>query len=112
MRQGRSEPHITRSASSTRRVAGARPIARPPGGTTMAEAKMGEQFVTHELDEAIAIQRAIVDAEEKLGKDHPRPQAQQLIKSNLESDRKFLQQLEKLGKTKGATGKAEEVAGS
>jgi len=78
----------------------------------MAEAKTGEAFVTHELDEAIAIQRAIVDAEERLSSDHPRPAAQQLIRKDLKNDQRFLKQLEELGRTKGATGRVEEVAGS
>ena len=56
----------------------------------MGEAKYGDEFITHEFDEAIAIQRAIVDAEEKLGRDHPRREAQQLIKTSLKADQKFL----------------------
>jgi hypothetical protein len=78
----------------------------------MAEAKMGEEFVTHELDEAIAIQRSIVDAEEQLSQDHPRSQAKRVIESALKQDQKFLEQLETLGREHGATGKAEEVAGA
>jgi hypothetical protein len=78
----------------------------------MAEAKTGEQFVTHELDEAIAIQRSIVDAEQRLSKEHPRAEAKRLIEQCLRKDEKFLQQLEQLGKGHGATGKAEEVAGA
>ena len=77
----------------------------------MAEAKMGEEFVTHELDEAIAIQRSIVDAEQRLSQDHPRQEAKRLIEQCLKEDRKFLQQLEKLGQAHGATGKVEDVAG-
>jgi hypothetical protein len=76
----------------------------------MAEAKMGEEFVTHELDEAIAIQRSIVDAEEQLSQDHPRSQAKRVIEQALKQDQKFLEQLETLGREHGATGKAEEVA--
>ncbi|HXG25864.1 MAG TPA: hypothetical protein VNL94_03310 [Candidatus Binatia bacterium] len=78
----------------------------------MSEAKTGDAFITHELDEAIAIQRAIVDAETKLGRDHPRADVKKLIKDTLETDRKFLARLEKLGRPKGATGKVEEVAES
>lgn len=77
----------------------------------MAEAKMGEEFVTHELDEAIAIQRSIVDAEERLSEDHPRAEAKRLIEQSLKEDRRFLQQLETLGREHGATGKVEDVAG-
>jgi len=77
----------------------------------MAEAKVGEQFIKHELDEAIAIQRCIVQAEEQLGTSHPDPDAQRTIGRDLKQDQKFLQQLEKLGKPHGATGEVEEVAG-
>ena len=76
----------------------------------MAEAKTGEEFITHELDEAIAIQRTIVDAEEALGQSHPRPQAKQAIKRALKEDQRFLKELQRLGKQHGATGKAEDVA--
>jgi hypothetical protein len=76
----------------------------------VAEAKVGEEFITHELDEAIAIQRAIVEAEQQLSTEHPRPGAKRLIKDALKKDERFLEQLEQLGKPHGATGKAEEVA--
>lgn len=76
----------------------------------MGEAKVGDEFITHELDEAIAIQRSIVVAEEKLSKDHPRAEAKRLIKSALKDDQRYLEQLEALGLPHGATGKAEEVA--
>ena len=76
----------------------------------MAEAKFGEEFITHEFDEAIAIQQSIVSAEESLGRDHPRSQAKRLIKAALKEDRKFLDQLRQLGRPHGATGKAEDVA--
>jgi hypothetical protein len=78
----------------------------------MGEAKVGEEFVKHEFDEAIAIHRAIVDAEQQLSKSHPVPGAKRAIESALAEDRKFLKQLEKLGKRHGATGEVEEVAGS
>ena len=78
----------------------------------MAEAKTGEAFITHELDEAIAIQRAIVQAEEELGDRHPRQEAQRLIRSALKEDQRFLKDLQRLGQQHGATGKAEEVAGA
>ena len=76
----------------------------------MAEAKVGEQFIKHELDEAIAIQRSIVKAEESLGRDHPSRTAKELILDTLRKDQQFLRELESLGRPKGATGKAEEVA--
>lgn len=78
----------------------------------MSEAKTGEEFITHELDEAIAIQRSIVSAEESLGRSHPRPAAKRLIERALKEDQQFLRKLEELGRPHGATGKAEEVAGA
>ena len=78
----------------------------------MGEAKVGEAFVQHEFDEAIAIHRAIVEAEEQLSKSHPAPDAKRAIKSELTKDQKYLRQLEKLGAKHGASGKVEEVAGS
>jgi hypothetical protein len=76
----------------------------------MSESKVGEEFITHELDEAIAVQRAIVKAEQTLSTDHPSPSAKRLIKAGLKADERFLTQLETLGRPWGATGKAEEVA--
>jgi hypothetical protein len=76
----------------------------------VAEAKTGEAFITHELDEAIAIQQAIVSAEEELSQKHPRAEAKRLIKGALKEDQRFLKQLQALGKPHGATGKAEDVA--
>ena len=78
----------------------------------MSEAKVGEEFVRHEFDEAIAIHRAIVEAEEILSARHPLPAAKRVIKSALTEDRRFLRQLEKLGAKHGASGKVEDVAGS
>ena len=78
----------------------------------MGEAKVGEAFVTHEFDEAIAIHRAIVKAEEQLSKSHPAAEAKRVIKAELTKDQRFLRQLEKLGAQHGASGKVEEVAGS
>ena len=37
----------------------------------MGNAKTGKTFITHEYDEAIAVQQCIVDAETKLAKSHP-----------------------------------------
>lgn len=78
----------------------------------MGEAKTGEAFVQHEFDEAIAIHRAIVEAEEQLSRSHPAAEAKRAIKAELAKDQRFLRQLEKLGAQHGASGKVEEVAGS
>ena len=77
----------------------------------MAEAKVGSEFIKHELDEAIAIQRAIVDAESRLGDVHPEPEAKRLLERGLKEDERFLEKLEQLGEEHGATGEVEEVAG-
>jgi hypothetical protein len=77
----------------------------------MGEAKVGEEFITHEFDEAISIQRTIVEAEERLGSVHPQAEAQRIIQRGLKQDQKFLRQLEQLGREHDATGKTEEVAG-
>jgi len=76
----------------------------------MAEGKSGEEFVTHEYDEAIAVQRAIVAAETKLAEMHPHAGSREAILACLEDDQAFLDRLEALGKTKGATGEVEDVA--
>lgn len=76
----------------------------------MSEAKVGDQFIQHELDEAIAIQRSIVKTEESLGRDHPVKATKELILETLKMDKEFLRELESLGRPKGATGKSEEVA--
>jgi hypothetical protein len=76
----------------------------------MGEAKVGEEFVTHEYDEAIAIQQAIVDAETTLSTKHPMSSAKTAIKAALAEDKEFLKQLKALGKPHGATGKVEDVA--
>lgn len=78
----------------------------------MGEAKVGPEFIKHELDEAIAIQRTIVEAEEQLGEAHPEAEAQRSLRRYLKEDQKFLQKLEELGQQHGATGEVEEVAGS
>lgn len=78
----------------------------------MGEAKVGEAFVQHEFDEAIAIHRAIVEAEEQLSKIHPIPEAKRAIKAELTRDQRFLRQLEELGQQHGASGMVEDVAGS
>ena len=76
----------------------------------MAESKSGEEFVTHEYDESIAVQRGIVHAETALAKSHPHAESKAAIASCLKDDKAFLATLEKLGKAKGATGKVEDVA--
>jgi hypothetical protein len=77
----------------------------------MGEAKTGDEFITHEFDEAIAIQRSIVDAETTLSTKDPVASAKRAIKGSLADDKAFLEQLETLGKPHGATGKIEDVAG-
>ena len=77
----------------------------------MGEAKVGEEFITHEFDEAIAIQRCIVDAEASLSTKHPVSSARRAIKSALAADEKYLRQLEALGEQHDATGEIEDVAG-
>lgn len=76
----------------------------------MAESKVGDEFVKHEFDEAIAIQRAIVDAETALAKSHPHPASRQAVATMAKEDRAYLRELERLGKEKGATGEVEDVA--
>jgi hypothetical protein len=77
----------------------------------MGEAKIGPEFIKHELDEAIAVQRTIVQAEEQLSTSHPQDEAKRLIERSLKQDQKFLKELETLGQQHGATGEVEEVAG-
>ena len=76
----------------------------------MGEAKYGSEFVTHEFDEAIAIQQAIVDGAETLSTAHSRPESKRLIKTVLREDTKFLKELQRLGRKHDATGKLEGVA--
>jgi hypothetical protein len=77
----------------------------------MGEAKVGEAFITHEFDEAIAIQQCIVDAETTLSTSHPMKSAKAAIKASLADDKSFLSQLKTLGEAHDATGKVEDVAG-
>ncbi|MDF2736002.1 MAG: hypothetical protein K0S97_2626 [Chloroflexota bacterium] len=76
----------------------------------MGEAKYGSEFITHEFDEAIAIQQAIVDGAETLSTAHSRPDSKRLIKRVLREDTKFLSELRRLGRKHDATGKLEGVA--
>jgi hypothetical protein len=78
----------------------------------MSEAKVGDEFITHEFDEAIAIQRGIVAAERGLAETHPVGDVKRALRGYLREDERFLDELEELGAPKGATGKVEEVAGS
>jgi hypothetical protein len=77
----------------------------------MGKAKKGEAFITHEYDEAIAVQECIVEAETTLSTKHPQSSAKTAIKTALTQDRAFLSQLKALGKPHGATGRVEDVAG-
>ncbi len=77
----------------------------------MGEAKTGEEFITHEYDEAIAVQVCIVEAETTLARSHPVASSKTAIKAALTEDMAFLSQLRTLGKPHGATGKVEDVAG-
>lgn len=72
--------------------------------------KSGREFVTHELDEAIAIQELVVETGRKLAQAHPQPDARRLIKRLVAEDERQLRELERLGKPWGATGKVEDVA--
>ena len=78
----------------------------------MSEAKYGREFITHEFDEAIAVQQAIVDGERQLADVHPDAPSKRAIKSALKQDERFLKELKKLGKPYGASGKVEGVAAS
>jgi hypothetical protein len=77
----------------------------------MGEAKTGDTFVKHEFDEAIAIQQCIVEAETSLATAHPVASAKTAIKKALVADKKYLQELQTLGRRHDATGKVEDVAG-
>jgi hypothetical protein len=78
----------------------------------MAEAKQGQEFIKHELDEAIAIQRSIVQAEQQLSERHPDETAKRTIRQGAKEGERMLKELERLGGKYGATGESEEVAGS
>lgn len=72
--------------------------------------KSGREFVTHELDEAIAIQELVVETGRKLAKAHPEAEARRLISRLVTADERQLRELERLGKPWGATGKVGDVA--
>jgi len=70
----------------------------------------GTEFITHEFDEAIAIQQSIIASGRKLSTSHPVAAVKRQIKAGLAVDERHLAQLKKFGKPLGATGKREEVA--
>jgi hypothetical protein len=67
----------------------------------------GRKFITHEFDEAIAIQRAIVDSEKALSSSHPMGKVKRRLKADLRVDRRHLDKLEAFGHAFDATGKRE-----
>ena len=75
----------------------------------MSEAKIGAEFITHEFDEAIVVQQAIVDGATSLSKDHTRADTRRLIKGQLTDDEAWLASLRKFGRQHDATGKVEGV---
>jgi hypothetical protein len=76
----------------------------------VSEAKYGDEFITHEFDEAIAIQQAIVDGAATLAKDHTRAGSRRAVKATMAEDEQFLKTLKQLGRAHDATGKVEGVA--
>jgi di/tripeptidase len=70
----------------------------------------GREFITHEFDEAIAIQQSICDAGTKLSSSHPVAAVKRQLTADLKVDQRHLAQLQKFGKPFGAAGKREEVA--
>jgi hypothetical protein len=72
----------------------------------------GRKFITHEFEEAIAIQRAIVNTERALTDSHPIGKVKRRLRADLRVDRRHLDQLLELGHVYDATGKREEVAGA
>jgi di/tripeptidase len=72
----------------------------------------GTEFIKHEFDEAIAIQRSIIQSGERLSTAHPVEEVKRQLKADLKVDKDHLKQLEKFGKPFGAKGEEEEVAGA
>ena len=70
----------------------------------------GTEFIKHEFDEAIAIQTSIVDAGTALTTSHPVAAVKRQLSTDLKTDKRHLDQLQKFGTPYGATGKREEVA--
>jgi di/tripeptidase len=70
----------------------------------------GTEFITHEFDEAIAIQQSICDAGTKLSSSHPVAAVKRQLSADVKVDKRHLEQLQKFGRPFGAVGKREEVA--
>ena len=70
----------------------------------------GQAFITHEFNEAIAVQEAIVESGRQLSESVTVPEAQQSLKQGLKEDERLLKELQKLGEKFGATGEREEIA--
>ena len=75
-------------------------------------AKTGAGFIKHEFDEAIAIQRAIVEADRTLSTAHPYGPAKRVLRDAFKEDQDYLEKLETLGEGYDATGELEDVAES
>lgn len=72
--------------------------------------KSGREFITHEFDEAISIQKLVLETGKQLSESHPDSESRRLIKSQVQGDERNLRELQRLGKPYGATGKVEDVA--
>jgi hypothetical protein len=70
----------------------------------------GIEFIKHEFDEAIAIQKSIIESATALSSSHPVTEVKKQLKVDLKTDEQHLRKLEKLGKPFGATGTREEIA--
>ena len=70
----------------------------------------GQAFITHEFNEAIAVQQAIVETGRQLSQSVRVPEAQRSLKQGLKEDERLLRELEGMGKKFGATGEREEIA--
>ena len=70
----------------------------------------GREFITHEFDEAIAIQQSICDAGTNLSQSHPVAAVKRQLTADLKVDQRHLAELQRFGKPFGAAGKREEVA--
>jgi len=70
----------------------------------------GTEFITHEFDEAIAIQQSIITSGKALSTSHPVAEVKRQLTADLKVDQRHLADLQKFGKPFGATGKREEVA--
>jgi hypothetical protein len=75
----------------------------------MSEAKFGDEFITHEFDESIAVQQAIVDGGTAVAEKHTRAATRRLAKRILSEDEQYLKTLKQFGKKHDATGKLEGV---